>query len=250
MKFIKDVFLYLVIVFLWMPVAQAQPEKESADVLFSKAVNAYHQAHYDDAIVLNERSLTQGFFSSALYYNLGNAYFKSGRTGKAVLNYLRALRISPRDSDIKANLFFARSMVENFLPMKSDSIFSFIKKLLSKDELRWLAFILFMLTGIFMLGALYAGVQYKRVVQGVILLGCLTVFCSATALEQAISNHGIAVCINNAEARFEPNAQATVYFKVPEGTEMKIIREKEGWVKIERSDGKNGWISSILLEKV
>src|SRR5262249_48343930 len=42
-------------------------------------------------------------------YNLGNALFKGGKIGLAILNYRRAEFLAPRDPDIAANLAFARN---------------------------------------------------------------------------------------------------------------------------------------------
>jgi len=50
-------------------------------------------------------------FSAALYFNLGNACFKNGQTGQAIVYYRLAHRLAPRDPDIRANLRFARETV-------------------------------------------------------------------------------------------------------------------------------------------
>ena len=42
--------------------------------------------------------------SSELYFNLGNAYYKTNSIGLAILNYERAKKLAPDDEDISANL--------------------------------------------------------------------------------------------------------------------------------------------------
>src|SRR4029077_19623718 len=49
-----------------------------------------------------------GHESGPVYFNLGNAYFRAGNPGRAILNYERARRLMPRDPDLHANLGFAR----------------------------------------------------------------------------------------------------------------------------------------------
>ena len=250
MRCLRQVCVCLVILAAGMPAVSAQPDRQEAEDAFTAAVKAYHQARYDDAVALNEAVLAKGFVSSAVYYNLGNAWFKTGRTGKSVVNYLRARRLAPRDSDLRANLSFARSMVENYVPRQSASLFVPAESFFADVELQWLALGALGLTGIFLLGGLYAGMPRKRIVLGTMLLALMTGYFSGAALGQAMDRLGAAVCVGKAEARFEPNLQGTVYFRVPDGTEVRILREKDGWVKIERPDGKAGWVPGVSVERI
>lgn len=49
--------------------------------------------------------------SSALFYNLGNTYYRMGQLGKAILNYERALKLDPTNEDARANLAFVNSRI-------------------------------------------------------------------------------------------------------------------------------------------
>ena len=123
--------LFVVLFIIGMGAGAWALDEKDPGILFSDAVKAYHAAKYNDAVALNEAVLAKGFSSAALYYNLGNAYFKTGRLGKAVVNYQRAMRLTPRDGDLRANLSFARSMVENYNPWPRGSIFTLAQKFLS-----------------------------------------------------------------------------------------------------------------------
>ena len=101
---------------------------ESVDiqVLLERAENAFADGNslnesdpelarekYSEA-VLNYNSITEmGIRNSGIYYNTGNAWFRLGMIGKAVLNYRRALLYSPADSQIRSNLEYARSLQKN-----------------------------------------------------------------------------------------------------------------------------------------
>ena len=244
--------LVLVVVLLFagsFSVAMAFDVKE-AKAVFLQAVQAYHDGHYDDAVALNEQIMAGGYYSPTLYYNLGNAYFKSRHTGKALVNYLRARRLAPRDSDLRANLMFARTVVENYAPWKDGSIFAPPADLLSGEELQWLAFFFFVLTGSFLIFALYAGLRRKRIVLFTGLLALVSAYLGGAGIFKVLQRSGEAVCITRADARFEPSPQATVYFKVPEGTEVRVLRYKVLWCKIERADGKLGWVPAASLERI
>jgi tetratricopeptide (TPR) repeat protein len=229
--------------------AWAMDAKDPA-ALFSGAVKAYHAAKYAEAVALNEAVLAEGVYSAALYYNLGNAWFKLGRPGKALVNYRRAMRLAPRDSDLRANVSFARSMVENYTPWPRGSVFTFTQRFLSVRELQWLAFGAFALAGAFVLVGLFAGFARKRIFTGTLLLACAAGYLITASILQAVGRTEEAVCIERAEARFEPSDKATTHFKVADGAEVRILRKKEGWLKIERSDGKIGWVPAAVVERI
>lgn len=57
-----------------------------------------------------ETILESGMQSGAVYYNLGNAYYRAGEYGRAILNYRKAMPYRPRDAYLKANLDQALSV--------------------------------------------------------------------------------------------------------------------------------------------
>src|SRR6187455_2725816 len=75
--------------------------------VYHEANIAYQKQEYEQSIKLYEDLVKNGDISFTVYYNLGNAYFKSGNFSKAILNYERALKISPDDEDANFNLKIA-----------------------------------------------------------------------------------------------------------------------------------------------
>ncbi len=249
MKTLMRFFLTVICLAALSPLAMAFSQTE-AKATFAEAVKAYHAVHYADAVKLNESILAQGLSSPAVYYNLGNAQFKLGHLGMAILNYMRAQVLAPRDSDIKANLSFSRSMVANYLPWSSNPLFAPPQQFFSNRELLWVGFGVFALTGAFLLAGLYSGMQRKRLVLGVLSGIALTAYILGAGIAQTVYRSQLGVCVQKADARFEPSGQATVYFKIPEGTEVKVLRVKEGWAKVERSDNKIGWVPLSSVERM
>ena len=88
--------------------------------IFGNANELYKKGNYDLAIADYEKILNKGYESGNLYYNIGNCYFKENKLGKAIVNYKRALRLEPRDGDIRSNYKFAFSTVKRnvFAPQK------------------------------------------------------------------------------------------------------------------------------------
>src|SRR5579871_2570851 len=79
---------------------------------FVSANKLYEEGKFSDAASAYETLIQGGTVSSALYFNLGNAYFKSGQLGRAVAAYRDAQRLSPRDPEVRANLQFVRGQVQ------------------------------------------------------------------------------------------------------------------------------------------
>ena len=90
--------------------------------LITKANKLYEYEKYNDAIFLYEEVLGEGYESSELYYNLGNAYFKNNNLGYAILNYEKAKLLSPNDSDIEHNMKFAETFIKD-MPQKIPEFF-------------------------------------------------------------------------------------------------------------------------------
>ncbi len=100
--------LLLLALLLWPLAAGAQ----TLPAGFDAANKLYEEGRYAEAAASYERLLQGGRASAALYFNLGNAAFKSSHIGRAIAAYRQAERLAPRDPDVRANLQFARNQVQ------------------------------------------------------------------------------------------------------------------------------------------
>src|ERR1044072_673873 len=80
---------------------------EDPSVVFDSANAAYAAGKYEKAIQLYQKIEAENTVSAGLYFNLGNAYYKTNNTGKAILYYERAKMLDPDDEDINVNLKLA-----------------------------------------------------------------------------------------------------------------------------------------------
>lgn len=87
-----------------------EPASASIDI---QADEAYMQGDFNKAISLYKKAIEQEGTSAAIYYNLGNSYYRVDSLAKAILNYERALRLDPTDDDIRFNLDFVNSKIED-----------------------------------------------------------------------------------------------------------------------------------------
>lgn len=111
-----------------------------------KADSAYAADNFKEAIALYTKAMSDEGTSAELFYNLGNAYYRTGDMGKAVLCYERALRLNPTDSKAKANLEFVNSKLVDkpgergsFISVATDNFANEA----NTNTWAWIAFVLF-----------------------------------------------------------------------------------------------------------
>ena len=225
------------------------------NTIFFEANRFYKTEKYPQAIEAYEELVAAGMASGHLFYNLGNAYIKKGIVGKAILNYERALQHLPRDADVKSNLEYARSLVVgetmtdeyNWLLSR---VF-FLVHYLNLDELTAAVSLLYIsLMAILILGVLFRGSR-RAANYGIAILGILLLFsavCFALRLHQTQFEQRAVITSESAEARFEPSDAATSHFTLHEGMVIEVLEVQSEWSKIERRDGKAGWVRSSAFE--
>jgi tetratricopeptide (TPR) repeat protein len=237
-----------------IPVFARDQGASNPKYIFYKGNTLYEDGKYDEAIEEYSKLLEQGLESGNLYYNLGNCYFKKGELGNAILNYERAKRLIPRDSDLKSNYKFALSQIKTSPATTSTSWFN---KLITRsaiftiNEMTILLSCIYTITVIFLIIGIFVR-KLRRYFYIVISLALLLIISIIIFLYGRISllEKEAIVITENAEARFEPLDNATTHFILHEGTKIYIIHTKDDWIKVKRLDGKIGWIKKDRIEKI
>src|SRR5581483_12000400 len=83
---------------------------------FSTANKLYAEGKFAGAAGLYEKMIDDGARSANLWFNDGNAEFKAGNPGKAIVAYRKAALLAPRDAEIRANLDFVRRQAQGQSP--------------------------------------------------------------------------------------------------------------------------------------
>ena len=94
----------------WIFTGNAMAADISAE--FNAANKLYAEGKFAEAAGTYEKILRFEAISPALYFNYGNAEFKSGNFGRAIAAYRQAAQLTPRDAEVRANLEFARNQVQ------------------------------------------------------------------------------------------------------------------------------------------
>ncbi|MCK5180670.1 MAG: SH3 domain-containing protein, partial [Candidatus Omnitrophica bacterium] len=169
-------------------------------------------------------------------------------------NYGRAKRLIPRDSDLNFNSRYVSSRVDGY---RNGEKMSFLDRTMKSyiefytiDEMVMIIIGTIFVIGIVVLLSLYLNWPRSFGQTTVALLALIAVVYTIGLVWKVQHARDLAVVVTAAESYFEPRADSTVHFKLPEGTKARILRLEGAWAKVRRSDGKVGWVSRDALERI
>ncbi|MCC6846913.1 MAG: BatD family protein [Deltaproteobacteria bacterium] len=233
----------------------AEPPSETPQTLFFRGNTLYGDERYPEAIAAWEKVLAAGVESGNLHFNLGNAWFKTGDVGRAVLAYERARRLIPRDPDLHANLGYAREKSGDGDPTPLWARLAFpLAARASSDELvagAGASFVLLMIAlcaGRLLPNAARAGrIAALAAGIGLALAGTSAAYRIATV---DAPRFAVVVAATDTDVRFEPSANGTAHFASKPGAVLRVLAEREGWAQVARPDGKRGWIARDTIAEL
>ena len=267
------ILLFIAFFFVNFQIVKAQNDVDSisnSDITESMSVIgaseadvAYNNKDYAESIQLYEEQIAQNKLSnqesSQLYYNLGNAYFRNNQIAKAIVNFERALLLEPGDSDIKHNLRFAKTRIED----KIDSADSFfvnqwirsIQNLYSANTWATIGIVLFILL-IIAIGSYMISVRLTlrkiSFYTGIILLS-LVIIANVFAFKQKnkIANRSTAIVMSASVSVYtSPDVHSQELFRLHEGAKVKIKRQEDRWIEITIANGSVGWLQKKNVETI
>jgi tetratricopeptide (TPR) repeat protein len=242
----------LLLLLLLLPATASAVTKAEAD-------SAYARGHYQQAIKDYETLLKQGA-AAELYYNLGNAYYRSENITKAVLNYERALLLSPGDRDIRFNLQIANSKtIDKIVPESEMFFFTWYRSLvnlMSVDGWARMSLISLTLVIVLLLIYLFSDRLWLRKIGffGGIILLVIFLFSNLFAWQQKqnlMYRKGAIITASSVTVKSTPAQNGTDLFVLHEGTKVVITDgSMKGLKEIRIADGKEGWIETKKLEEI
>ena len=243
-------FVVLVVFLLSVPMMAGAVTKTEAD-------STYAQEHYQKAAQQYEQLLKKGV-SAELYYNLGNCYYRMDNITLAVLNYERALLLSPGDKDIRFNLQMARSKTIDKIVPESEMFFvtwyRSLVNLMSVDAWARMALISLVAAIILALAYLFANLVWLRKIGFFGGLFFVVIFLVSNLFawqqKQAFVHRSGAIIMRSAvNVKSTPSNNGTDLFILHEGTKVNITdATMRGWKKIRVADGKEGWLETKEIE--
>ena len=233
----------------------------SAQNKMAEANALYSSENYEEAIALYKEMLSSGNESAALYYNLGNAYYKINEIAPAILNYERALLLSPNDENTLANLELARSRTVD----KIDTVDAFFLKtwisglanLLNSNTWAIFSIVTFLLFIVCILFYFFSRYGFFRKIAFakacVLLVLSLSFFFFAKMQKDKILKHEYAIIFDDAlTVKGSPDASGTDLFVLHSGTKVKIktVFGNSLWYEIQLEDGNTGWVKAESVERI
>lgn len=219
--------------------------------VIKEAEIAYTQENYEEAIAQYESIIANYGESSQIYYNLGNAYYKSGKIASAILNYERALLFDPGDSDIRFNLQMAKQRaVDKIEPVGEFFLtkwFHGIQDMGSTDSWAKLGIFSFLIfIGCLLLFFFSRWIRLKKVgFYLAIFFLIVVIFANIFARNQKneLTHRMEAIVFSpTVTVKSSPDASGTDLFILHEGTKVSIKSSLGEWHEIESEDGNIGWM--------
>ncbi len=222
-----------------------------ADAEFVKANQEYAKGHFKEAISGFEALIRAGQWNANVFYDLGNAYFRTGDFGRAILNYERALALERHHPEATANLQIARdeahalemqpSWPERYLQLASVNHYS-----IAAATAFWL--------GIFTIVVLIFA-RRRSATRIAISICCLLVLavavCAIFTLERGSKGEALAIVTGrNVQARLATADTANSVLALPPGSEVKILSTRGDWIYAALPNNLRGWIPAKNAERV
>lgn len=258
----KKLFTTLMLVLLACGASFAASVAQQADAAYSKA-------DYKNAIQLYQQSLQQDGLSAVVLYNLGNAYYRDDKLGKAILNYERALRVDPTFADARTNLEFVNTKIQDkpeddtpfFITLHNGVIAA-----MGANAWAWCTFAVF----IILLGAvaLYifstnVGLRKTGFFGAIVLLFVFIYFLNVAydAAQRATTHESAIVTASNTQLSSAPRANANGTDKVVtihEGTRVEIVDSvatpddprSPKWFEVKINNATRAWLRATDVERI
>jgi tetratricopeptide (TPR) repeat protein len=239
--------LVLVVCTALSPVARSESPEEA----FDRGNAAYERESYDEAVEAYQAVLRYGIEDARLEYNLGNAAFKLGRLGHAILHFERARRLAPTDLDVLANLEYARTFC--FDPAIPDERAALVRLLegwqdrLGPDRQAWALLAVFWIFAALMgwgfsrRGRFSASIGWS--LSALIVTGLILVASWYTTHQRLEGNRTAVILDEVVEVLAGPGQNNPTLFTVHEGLTVAVRGERDEWIQVHLPNGLNGWLS-------
>lgn len=208
------------------------------------AREAYENGNYSAAIDLYEIALLEGDVSGEIYFNLGNAYYLNGQPGKALQNYRRAEMYLPRNQAIAEQIALIRAERVDGVLTEADWLVmshNITAEYLTLTETGVIAFVVWVLFFVVLgLRIRKGGWLITLSVLTVVML--IAVGLLSTRIYVETQRPAAVVITEMSQAMTGPGDGYFELFALYEGIDLRVLDERDGWLRFALPDGRQGWI--------
>lgn len=237
-------------IFLVLTLSTSLPT-EASDYLNEvvRANGLYSEKQYAESAQAYEALIDKGVQNGYLYYNLGNAYIRTGKTGPAVLNYVRALKWIPRDENLEANLKFAIQQTRDKIELPPPGTLNVLLFWVQDFNFNELVVFTIGLNFIFWVSlALWMYFPSLKVVRNALLCFLLLSFVSIGVKIKNESDLKLGVVLTeNVEVKSGRTGDAVTLFQLHEGALVTVTGKYDNWLEVRLNDEQRGWVPQNSL---
>ena len=245
--------VWLLLIALWF--APAVCEGVEPAKVFQEANTSYRTGDYVKAAELYESLLEQKPRVAVFYYDLANTYVRLGKLSRAILNYEKALRLDPRNEDIRENLNYSRGLLEYRVEDTRNWYLKATEAVLKYATEREVYAVVLAVLFVFLAGGILyflsgRGVfwnPWQQFVFIVLLLAALVAF--GKQVQSNVIRDAI-VMQKECEARYGPSEHDQVAFRMGEGIKVFVIDRREDWSRVILTNGESGWVKDSDIAEV
>jgi len=224
--------------------------------LFSEANAKYQAGQFKEAAELYKKSSESERPTAAVYYNLGNTCFRLGQKGEALINYERALKISPRDPDVRWNIGILKSVLADRLDDLDGGILRmWSEQAIANFTINEISALFTLLLGVFMFLSLLTVLfpNFKNAARALRLVIYLLAVAAGVLFYFKwldVKDPRVVVVAKEVEVRYGPSDRETKAFLLHEGAEAKVLDHTNDWNFITLKNKNSGWIRKESCEVI
>ncbi len=221
------------------------------DSSFTKANQEYAQGRFTEAISNYEALVRAGQWSANLFYDLGNAYFKTGDFGRAILNYERALALERNHPEATANLQIARDETRA-LELQQGRLEHYLQ-FASINQYCIAAAIAFWVAIFALVSLIFARRRSSPLIAIAIFCLLISGFTTYTtyALQTGANGSDLAIVTGkDVQARLATADTANSVLALPPGSEIEVLSTRGDWIYAWLPNDLRGWIPAKDAEQV
>jgi len=227
------------------------------ETLFNEATAFYNEGDYEKAITNYHKIVENGEHSAAVYFNLGDAYYKLNQAAPSIYYYEKALLLAPGDVEIKSNLSFAQNMTLDAIEVLPETGFSKIYRgvigFLSFEQWSYLAIALVLIFVFSYIAFYFFSYATKKRIAFItsmfaMVFAVLAVILAYLQFEELKSYNPAIVFADETVIQSEPNDRSQENFRLHEGTKVNVLDQLNDWKKIRIADGKTGWVNAADIK--
>lgn len=249
----RGLFYFVILLF------SSQLMLAKGNLMFEKANELYHNKNYDSAAALYSELIENHYCSADLFYNAGNAFYRTNKIGMAIWCYRKSLTIN-KSKAILDNYLLAKKKIQDPIPLLEDIFFirwwRTFYSLLSVNQwavLTLMSFLAYLLMMVYERSRKSkANRSLRRFLPVIFILSAVLL---AVRYYNAV-NHYEAIIIRSAFYNEKKGTKSIISSKerISEGIEVRLVSVGQGpqkdFLLVRLPDAREVWVNRLDIRKL